>query len=200
MEMPHTCSQQNDDDLDNSAVERTRSGDSSAFEAIVRRYTPLAYSLTYRLLAANREAAEEAVQEIFLKAYRSIGSFHSGQRFFTWFYTIALNHLRSIRRRRRSHPEESTLPIDGHTAFSTMRRNGELPEDRAIAREGERLAQEALLRLPERYREVFLLRHVEGLSSREAADILRLPEATVRTHLFRAREQLKKLLLERQWE
>lgn len=194
------CSQRDDDSLDSAAARRMQSGDSSAFEEIVRRYTPLAYSLTYRLIGGNREAAEEAVQEIFLKTYRAIGSFDPGKRFFTWFYTIALNHLRSVRRRKRSHPEESAVAVDDYASMLAVGRPAAMPEERALAREGERLAQQALMELPERYREVFVLRHVEGLSGREVADLLGIPEATVRTHLMRAREQLKKLLLEKQWD
>lgn len=198
--MQPESSHQNSDNLDAAAVGQTQMGNASAFEEIVRRYTPLAYSLTYRLLGADREAAEEAVQEIFLKVYRSLGRFDARKRFFTWFYTITLNHLRSERRRRHAHPEEAPVSID-EALFVPAHPNEETqPEAHAVAREGERLAQEALLLLPEQYREVFLLRHVEGLSSREVAEILHLPEATVRTHLFRAREQLKRSLLERQWE
>lgn len=194
------CSQQENDVLDITAVERVRKGDTSAFEEIVHRYTPLAYSLAYRLLGADRDLAEEAVQEIFLRVYGAMGKFNSERRFFTWFYTIALNYLRSQRRRRLAHPERKPISLDEARADPSQSQAAAQPEEQAISREGERLAQQALMVLPRHEREVFLLRHVEGLSGQEAADILGLPEATVRTHLFRARAHLKKTLLERQWE
>lgn len=200
MEERVECSRHDDDALDSAAAGRVQSGDSSAFDELVRRYTPLAYSLAYRLLGGDRETAEEAVQEIFLKVYRSIASFDPKRRFFTWFYTVALNHLRSARRRVRSHPEEHPVSLEDHAGVPAAQSTSPLPEEQALAREGERLAQEALMKLPARYREVFLLRHVEGLSGREAAEVLELPEATVRTHLYRAREELRRMLTEMQWE
>jgi len=194
------CSHQENDVLDIAAVERLRKGDTSAFEEIVHRYTPLAYSLAYRLLGAEREVAEEAVQEIFLKVYSAVRKFDPERRFFTWFYTIALNYLRSQRRRRLAHPERTPVSIDDAHAARSQPHGATQPEEQAIFREGERLAQKALMLLPRHEREVFLLRHVEGLSGHEVAGILGLPEATVRTHLFRARAHLKKMLLELQWE
>ena len=188
-------------DMDRVRSLSTQIAANGVFAEIVRRYTPLLYSLAYRMLGGDRETAEEAVQEILLKVYRSLARFDTRKRFFTWLYSIALNHLRSLLRSRRSRKERRPLPFDDSSvATSAAGGNSPRPEEAAVAREGERLAQRALDSLPPRLREVFVLRQVEGLSTSEVAQTLGVPENTVKTWLFRARERLKQLLLESGWE
>lgn len=188
-----------DDRADLGALERIQTTDPDAFSEIVRRYSPMLYSLAFRFLGADRDSAQEAVQEIFLKAYRSLASFDMEKRFFPWLYTIALNHLRSLKRARDSRPGRRDVSLDT-AGVSETRDEAPRPDELSIAREGERLAQRALDSLPPRLREVFLLRHVEGLSSRDVGEVLGIPEATVRTWLFRARERMREMLLDSGWE
>jgi RNA polymerase sigma-70 factor (ECF subfamily) len=188
-----------DDKEDLGAVLQVRAGHADAFSGIVSKYVPLLYSLAYRTLGADRELAEEAVQEIFLKAFKALPSFDIRKRFFPWLYTIAANHFRSIRRSRKRAKLRRVVPLAG--AGPAQVPDGALrPDELALAREGERLAQGALDSLPDRLREVFLLRHVEGLSAGEVARILAVPETTVRTWVFRARALLKEKLLDSGWE
>ncbi len=163
-------------------------GDSRAFTDIVDRYTAPLYTLALRMLG-DREGSEEAVQEIFLKAYRALPRFQLTRRFHPWMYTIAVNHLRtelrrrSVRRRRSAEAAVERLP---------SREQG--PSELTLRREGERLAEEALLSLRPEYRSVFVLRQVEGLPVSEVAEILGLPEGTVKTRLHRARAELAREL------
>jgi RNA polymerase sigma-70 factor, ECF subfamily len=188
-----------DDRMDRGAIEQIRAGHADAFSGVVSRYVPMLYSLAFRMLGADREAAEEAVQEVLLKALKALPSFDSGKRFFPWLYTIALNHVRSLKRSRKIVRLRKTVTLDGAVPAG-IPDAGLRPDELAVAREGERLAQKALDTLPSRLREVFLLRNVEGLPTDEVAQILGVPEATVRTWLFRARAMLKARLLDSGWE
>ena len=171
----------NTDSADLLAVQRALRGDEAGFRELVDRYTGLLFALSWRLLG-DREEAADAVQEIFLRAYKALPRFRLGARFHTWLYTIALNWLRSRLRSRRSRSavEARLLPPSG----------GPDPADVALDREAERLAAEALGRLHPRYREPFVLRHSQELSIREISEVLGLPEGTVKVRLHRARHLL----------
>ena len=174
---------------DEQDIEFVQQGQVEAFQRIVRRYTPVLYSLCYRMLG-DQEAAEDAVQEVFVKAYRSISSFDSSRRFYSWIYTIAVNHLRSLNRKYSRKPNPD-IPYE-ESLNESIRRDDKnrAPDTSAIQREGERLAQRALNRLDQKLKEVFVLRMVEGLSVKDTSRTLDIPENTVKTYLRRAREQL----------
>lgn len=188
---------QADDARDLVAVQNTLQGERDAFAWIVEKYTPLVFSLAIHLLG-RREEAEEAVQEVFLRVYRSLGRFRLGRRFHPWLYTIALNYLRSQRRgrwRRRGMVQVPYL----EEATPSPERDCFQPESLLEEREGERMARAALDGLPRKYREVFVLRQIEGMSVQDAAQVLSLPEGTVKTHLHRARSRLIEVLAGQGW-
>ena len=173
-----------DDARDLLAVQRTLQGDPQAFAEIVKRYTPLLFSLSYRLLGSPEEA-EDAVQEIFVKVYRSLARFAIQSRFYSWIYTIGLNWLRSRLRKRRPNSRHNVLPL----AVSESN-----PADVLVRKENEQRIHEAIRKLPLIYREPFVLRHLEDLSMNDIADILVLPVGTVRVRLHRAKEKMLGLL------
>ena len=105
-------------------------------------------------------------------------------------YTIALNTLRSIRRKIGRKKKILRAEFDGLLAADAARYQNDNPVDRAIKREGERIARKALGTLRREYREVFILRHIEGIPEREVAEILGLPQGTVKTYGYRARREL----------
>ena len=187
-----------DEALDLAVIEKLRARSPDAFEAIVVRYTPAMYSMAYRMLGGDREGAQEAVQEIFLRVHRGLPSFDARRRFFPWLYTIALNCLRSLNRAQRSARLHPTVPFE--QTIGAGRAAEPCPDELAVAREGERLAQWALDSLPRRLRSAFVLREVEGLSTADVAQVLRVPESTVRTWIFRARARLREMLLDVGWE
>ena len=184
--LPHVPSQTTSDDL--AAVQGTLRGEPGAFDALVERYTPVLYTLSLRMLGSADEA-EDAVQEIFLRVYRALPKYRITGRFYSWLYTIAINWLRSrLRSRSRRQSREHTMKPE-----VTDRIRDESTPDPAqlfIQKEGERLAQEAISRLRPSYRAVYVLRHVQGLSLAETAEVLRIPLGTVKTRLFRARNEL----------
>ena len=171
------------------AIQETLRGNRNAFAQIVERYTPLLYSLAFRMLGRGEEA-QEAVQEIFLRAYRALPRFRLERRFHPWLYTIALNYLRTVARRQRRRRGLRLVREE----LDTVADRGELPAAAAEREDGERLAQEALAGLSPLYREVFLLREVEGLSVRDTAEALGVPEGTVKVRLHRARQELVRRL------
>jgi RNA polymerase sigma-70 factor (ECF subfamily) len=173
------------------AIQETLRGNRNAFAQIVERYTPLLYSLAFRMLGRGEEA-QEAVQEIFLRAYRALPRFRLERRFHPWLYTIALNYLRTVARRQRRRRGLRLVRLGKE--LDTVADRGELPTAAAEREDGERLAQEALAGLPPLYREVFLLREVEGLSVRDTAEALGVPEGTVKVRLHRARQELVRRL------
>ena len=190
---------ENRDSEDLWAVQATLNGHPRAFEAIVERYTPMLYSLAYRLLGPGAEV-EDAVQEIFEKAFRNLARFRIKQRFFPWLYTIAMNHLRSLQRRRRRHNRLKMGAGDPQAILERVATAAEDPAADSELREGEQLAQQALDSLRTEYREVFVLRQIQGLSVQETAEALKIPQGTVKTYLHRARREMIDFLAEIGWE
>lgn len=182
------------------AIQRTLSGDSSAFATVVNQHTGALYSLV-RSYGKSAEDAEEDVQEIFLRAYRSLSSFDLSRRFKPWLFQIAVNHLRSVRRlrmRRQRHAE--FVEMDGQALEEIAPDQSSPPDHAAIEQLADRDVARALDTLPRNWRDVFVLRQMQGLSGKEAAQVLGLPEETLRTYLFRARKALQKYLIKRGWD
>ena len=192
-------SHNNTDAQDLLAVQATLNGNPSAFEAIVERYTPLLYSLAYRMLGQGEEA-EDAVQEILEKAFRSLPRFRISNRFFPWLYTIGLNHLRSAERRRKRRSRLKILNVDPQRVLESVASEQGNPVRQSELQEGEKLAQKALDGLRVEYREVFVLKAIQGFSVQEVAEMMRIPEGTVKTHLHRARKQMIDFLSRKGWE
>jgi len=175
------------------AVHETLRGRKRAFDSIVERYTPALYSLSYRMLGRS-EDAEEAVQEIFMKAYRSLPKFRLSRRFYPWIYTIAINHLRSLARKKRAKFRPRILRYDQELLATLPASGNPDPADVVERAEVEKLIADAIQALKPVYKEVFLLRQVEGMPVRDVAEIMDLPEGTVKTYLHRARVQLTAIL------
>ena len=158
---------------------RDTPADLAAFEALFASHGPRMKSVALNMLG-NRSDAEDAVQEAFLRAYRSRASFRQDASLWTWVYRILLNTCRDIGRRRVSHAE---APLDDDPALDRPARAVDHPLRLALKR--------ALGDLSPIYREVFVLCEVEGHTHREVAAILDIPEGTSKGRLFEARQQLK---------
>lgn len=170
-----------DDDL--VFVERVLKGDTAAFRPLVERYQKLLFTVALRMLGDYAEATD-AAQSAFTSAYAHLASYDHGHRFFSWLYRILVNECLNVRRSRR--PLD---PIDPALAASDDphrdARHAALRTD----------VDAALLRLPLRHREVVVLRHFADLSYREIAEVLLLPEKTVKSRLYTARQELGQMLL-----
>ena len=178
-------SQKHKDAEDLWAVQATLKGNADAFETIVRRYTPVLYSLAYRLLGEGEEA-EDAVQEILEKAFKNLPRFR--------------NHLRSLERRRRRRSRLRIVSSEPGRILESIASEQGNPVEQSELREGERLAQQALEALRVEYREVFILRQIQDLSVQEVAEVLGIPEGTVKTYLHRARKGMIDFLTGSGWE
>jgi len=137
------------------AIKETLGGSKETFSSIVKRYSPLLYSLSYRMLG-NKEEAEEAVQEIFLRVYRSLYKFRLSDRFYPWLYTIAINWLRSKKKRRwLRNTHETNAPHELLSDLS-LKEHGSNPSALLEEKEGEKIAQKAILNLKKKHRAVFI--------------------------------------------
>lgn len=146
----------------------------------------------------SRSDAEEAVQAAYLSAFANIGRFEGRSALSTWLTRIVMNEALGRRRadeRRRGHLKQEGVALMADYRDALMRGSDAEAPDVAVAREQIRsLLEQAVARLPENFRSVFVLRDVEGLSSEETAEILSIPVATVKTRLFRGRKRLQEML------
>jgi len=181
------------DQLDGAAIREIRSGNPQAFTGIVSRYTDQIFGLARRSLGDQHDA-EEAVQDVFLKAYRSLDSFDLDRRFFPWLYSIALNHLRSLRRRADRRHDTDAVLLAEELVTADSPNSPSQPEVRLLADSARALVQHAFETLSADQRQAFTLRHIRGLSTLDAALIMDVPENTLKTNLRRARAQLQNYL------
>ncbi|HSL24140.1 MAG TPA: RNA polymerase sigma factor [Vicinamibacterales bacterium] len=171
-------------DDERTLVSRCLAGDSAAFQPLVEKYHGPLFRIAARMLG-HREDARDATQSAFLKAYRALDRYDPGQKFFTWIYRILVNEcLNAIRARK------GTVPLD---AAESIAGPGS-PADAAEASESRYRVRRALMDLSAEQREVIVLRHFGGLSYAEVAETLGIPEKTVKSRLFGARQRLFDLL------
>ena len=181
---------------DEELVARVRDGDRTAFARLVDRHSVSVFNLTLRIVG-NREDAEEAAQDVFVRAFRNLDRFRGDSRFSTWLYRIAVNvSLSSVRRSRRdlsttslSEPEdeEDGLPFQVPDPSANPAERFEQDEFRDRVRN-------LVAALPPIYSAVISMYHMQSLSYDEIAEALELPIGTVKARLFRARVALRKLI------
>ena len=172
-----------EEELDRIAVERCLKGDLEAFAGLIERYEKPVFNAIFHLVK-NHEDARELCQQVFMKVYERLSSYDVGRKFFSWVYRIAMNE--SINHMKSRHEWE---PLS-----ETVAEPRPNPAEAYEAADRSRTVQSALLALDVKYRAVVILRHFLGLSYREVADVLNLPEKTVKSRLFTAREILRDLL------
>jgi RNA polymerase sigma-70 factor, ECF subfamily len=185
---------------DRQLVSRARTGDFTASEALVSLYARRIYSLAMRIVG-QRQDAEEVVQQTFLSVIEHLADFREESQFSTWLMRIAMNHALGLLRKRR---RQRTVPLgeaeSDENGYDTIPRPEfiaqwrETPEQIASRHESQRLLDEALNELGEKYRLVFILRDIQGLSTHETAKELAISEANVKVRLLRARLMLRERL------
>ena len=182
---------------DAELVRLAKAGDLGAFEALTYRYEQRVYGLAMRMLRQEQDA-EDVTQQTFLSVLENLEGFRGEASFSTWVLRIASHAALKIIRKRKGlntvSLEETTEPSDDfnsipHPEFIADWRQS--PEHLVERNEIRRLLDDALTRLDEKHRLVFLLRDVEGLSIQETAAALDLSEANVKVRLLRARLQLR---------
>jgi RNA polymerase sigma-70 factor (ECF subfamily) len=188
------CENSADEDL--RLVERVRNNDSTAFDLLVKKYRRRLFSVVYNM-TSNREDSFDLIQEIFIKAYSGIGAFNGKSTFFTWLYRIALNTTITQINRNRQRRFFSLEDVNENEAQNFFKENFSSIDNakRSIfLKELQENLNVALQKLSNKHRAVVVLCEIEGLSSAEAASVLKCSEGTVRSRLHYAKEQLKSLL------
>lgn len=184
---------------DREWVAQALNGDEAAFQKIMDKYRVPIYHHIYKMVREKREV-DDLVQEAFIKAFGSIGSYSTNFAFSTWLYKIATNHTIDYLRKKKL----KTVSIDKPVKTRDGEMDVELPDatyrpDRHIVTDQRNeLIQEAINNLPPKYYRVIVMRHQQEKSYDEIARELDLPLGTVKAHIFRARELLYKYLREKQ--
>ncbi len=190
---------QTPEDEDFHLVSSCRKGEIDAFEALVGKYQRKMLNLAYRMIGDYDEACE-VVQDAFLSAYRSIKKFRGEARFSTWLYSIVVNLSKNKMKQRKTRGIREVYSMDSppQTEEGSKRMDPPDPGPSALEqmeeKEIETRVQECINGLDSEYREVLVLRDIQGFSYEEIRDILKIPDGTVKSRLFRARDAIKECL------
>lgn len=182
-----------DFDADAQIVQRCLAGDETAWEDLVKLHTRRVYSICYRFTGRDSEA-QDLTQEVFLRVFKSVKSFRAGEgSFAVWLARVTRNLL--IDHYRRTRMERATDSIEDQLPMLEQRGALDARTDAMLAgREAGELLQGALARLSPELRETVILRDIEELEYREIAQVLNVPEGTVKSRLNRGRAELARLL------
>jgi RNA polymerase sigma-70 factor (ECF subfamily) len=185
-------------DEDAQLVSRAQSGDATAFDDLVVKYTPRLYGLVYNM-TSNHEDTNDLLQDVFSKAYKSIRGFRGKSSFYTWIHSIAVNMTLNFLKKRGRRFQLSLDDVDAsiqndkefieQTATSTPVREVDLTEL-------QRRLNEAMQKLSDEHRAVVTMFHIQGMPHAEISKILNVSEGTVRSRLFYANRQLQNYLEE----
>ena len=178
-------------------VRRVLAGDVNAFETLVTEYEKGVYAIAQRM-TGNPEDAADMTQETFIKAYNSLQSFRGDSKFSVWLYRIASNVCLDFLRSRSRKPAVSLSVEDdeGEETELDIADESQSPElllERGLTRDAVRRGLQAL---PPDYKQILLLREIQGLSYEEIADVLQIEVGTVKSRIFRARKRLCTFLIE----
>lgn len=178
-------------------IARAKAGDMQAFEALILQHEKIVYNVALRMMN-HSEDARDISQEVFLKAYKSIGQFDERAMFSTWLYRITTNTcIDELRRRKgkQSYSLEEELESEEGSMQRQIADEGETPEESLLRAERADELKKALAQLTEEHRLAVILRDIRGLSYEEIAEIMNLPMGTVKSRISRARNQLKQEIL-----
>jgi RNA polymerase sigma-70 factor (ECF subfamily) len=178
---------------DRRLIGESLKGRQAAYGELVRRHQDRLFNTVFRLLD-NAEDAQDVVQEAFISAYQSLGSFKGDSLFFTWLYRIAMNAAISMKRRKKA-----AVSLDSGSKHDLVidpvdQSVDNQPGDSLQRQEEEQLLQSALNRLSPEHRSVIVLKDIDDLKYEDIAVILDVPIGTVRSRLHRARLELRGLL------
>ncbi len=176
---------------ENELILRCQQGDEAAFEALIHLHEKKIYALCRRM-CRDEDDALEAAQDAFLAVWRGIGGYRADAAFSTWLYRLAANACLDILRRRRK--RDSDVSLDDEENLLNPVDPAPQPEELTERDETRRAVREALLALPDDYREVLLLRETEQLSYAEIAEVTGLELGTVKSRISRARLALRNYL------
>jgi len=167
-------------DLD--LVTRTKKGEITAFDELVRRNERVVYNLSYRFMR-DPNLAEDMAQEAFLKAFRLLKGFRGDCSFSTWLYRVTCSVCLTELNRRKKRNEVELVPSHADRATSSLDYN-----------DTHEIVRRCVTKLPERYASIVTMYYLEEISYEEIADTMNIPMGTLKTWMHRARHQLKKIV------
>jgi RNA polymerase sigma-70 factor (ECF subfamily) len=180
---------------DMELIAKALKGEQKAFERLMSKYQQMIHNLIFRMIY-KKEDVEDLTQEAFIKAFNSLEKFDKQFSFATWLCKIATNNCIDYLRKKKL----STFSIDKEIESDEDNMQFEIPDSNFIPdknildSERKKILQNAIQNLPEKYRQVIILRHQEEMDYEEIAEKLDLPLGTIKAHIFRAREMLYKSL------
>lgn len=183
---------------DDRLVAAAVKGDQEAYRQLLGKYQkPLYYHIAK--MVKEHEQVEDLIQEAFVKAFDNLQSYNTSYAFSTWLYRIATNHTIDFLRKKKLKTMSIHEPVATKDGEVTMQLPAEdVATDRNLIRkQRQKIIRNAIRQLPDKYRQVIEMRHLEELSYQEISEQLDLPLGTVKAHIFRAREMLYKELKDR---
>jgi len=176
-----------------------RKGDIEAFEILVRNYQKKMFNIAFRI-TGSMEDASEVVQDAFVSAYKNLKRFEERSRFSTWIYAITINTARNRLSQARTRRVHETSSLDDPSSIDEDMKKFEPASDdpsaldRLIEKDRQKSVQECLNHLEQDFREVIVLRDIQGFSYEEISAMLSIAAGTVKSRIFRARESVKDCL------
>ncbi len=187
----------NSDSDDIEVIEKVLAGDIEAFSVIIKKYQEKTFNYVYSQVKDYDEALD-ITQEIFIMTIEALRSFRRESKFSTWFYSIMVNYCKNYRKKNRRY---NLVPINGSKGDDEynlqLTDERENPEKEVVMNDSLRIVREEIERLPDDYRDILMLRDIEGLSYNEVAEILDISLSNVKVRIHRGREFLKNRLLAR---
>ncbi len=181
-------------------VSRLRARDEEAFVELVQLYQHQVFNIVVRIVG-DRAEAEDVAQEVFVSIFKHVDGFRGDAKFSTWVYRIATNTARNRIKylARRSHKYHQNYEDSPDTVKEENPLSGQIdqPEEKAMGKELEVIIKDGLAELNDIHRTIIVLRDIEHLTYAEIAEVVDLPEGTVKSRLFRARAALKSYVQER---
>lgn len=176
-------------------IMRCKQGDREAFNSLVLKYQKQVFNIAYSMLS-DYEDASDAVQEVFVKVYKSVATFKGQSSFTTWLYRVCANVCNDILRKRQRRAISVSLNNDDDDSkfLAELPSSEPTPDERLEINERQKAVRDAVNELKKEYREIIIYSDMQQLSYDEVASILRCPVGTVKSRLNRARNALKKKL------
>lgn len=173
------------DQEDNKLVRQTLDGNTAAFTTLVEKYQTPIYHLELKL-SGDSDDAKDLTQDVFIKAYEKLNTFDFKYKFFSWLYRIGMNEGINFKNRAKRKTElDQRLPAEEGSPVEELER-----------KELSNMMQFCLDKLKDEYQTLIIMKHYEGFSYEEIGEILELSEKTVKSRLYMARQQLKKIILD----
>jgi RNA polymerase sigma-70 factor (ECF subfamily) len=172
-----------------------RGGDRAAFEELVQLFKDKIFHLAYRMLG-NRQEAEDAVQETFLRVYLNLNRYDETQKFSTWIFRIGTNLcIDRLRKKKPNYSLDAELPEgEGGDWYAMLASEEASPEEQVIVSETQQHIRHSIEAMPDKYKAVVVLRYLQDMSLQEIGEVLDMPVTTIKTRLHRGREFLRQQL------